>query len=366
MRIKLLFQCLILFSTHTNAQGSDWEKDVPGKLIPAVPSKIPGVKINEVFALVNRLSVISEPKGFNVKERFTPAEGKQILSGSLSISFYEYYSFDKGPVQLVDAHPPTIVISYNNPFDLMNDQSIFLREQTAALNMPLMFTDTFALTTTTMNGYKIGLGVDTEFDSRIPLFVLNPRNIPLFRSVSNEEYLKFFTGKLGLDIEKETRNLEEAKRIFVEASSNTALNAVLPELQKQQVGMSRWISFLKEKKEYYTRKLAGMTPEEKKAPASYAAYKNAALMFNSKGEPLEKITGSIDYEPAGGPDAVFSTPIFTFMEQPFDNRLPKTAFQLIVILHAFRLHERHGIKDVLDEKFFPLFPYKELAALMFK
>lgn len=362
-----IVNCLILFSMNADAQSAIWEKEIPGKLIITRNTKKEDVNINNILSLVNRLICISQPKGFNVHQWFTtPTLENKVYKGRLYINFYRYYRFDKGPVLLQSSHPKSITISYNDPYDLMNEQSIFLSEESEKLGMPLLFTDTFPLVYTDINGFIVSQGLDTEFDSRVPVFVLNPKKTGYFRQLTNEEYYRFFIGKLDLDISRDTVTLNEGKSMLKEAASNKALASTLPELEKQHKAFSRWIAFLKKKKQWYEKNLAEMPAEQKKYPARFAAYAKPARMMDGNGNYLEEITGYVEYEPLHATDTIFTRPVFTFIKQPFDVKLPVGALQLLVIFHAYSQNEQAGIRELLDKCFFPLLPYRELASLMYK
>ena len=366
MKAIIIFILSILACCQLQAQGADWHSEVKGKLHKADYSHSGGVKIREIFDIINKLTCISQPMGFDVKQWYTtPAAGK-VYTGRLYINFYRYYSFDKGPVQLSTSHPKTVVFSYNNPGDLMNEQSIFHQDITSSLNLPVMFTDTFPLQFKDIDGVPVGHGLDTEYDSRVPVFVLNPKNKAYFRPVRMEEYIQFFIGKLSVDISKDVKILDESLLTLAEAVKNPILKDVIPELQLQQKVMEKWIAFLKNKKSLYEKKLASMSAEERKAPAAYSIYTDPARTMDPKGQPVETITGHIDYEPAGDPNAILTKSVFTFANQPFDTKMPKAAIQLLVIFHPNPQGERDEIADLLDEKFFPMLSYKALQALMYK
>jgi len=169
-----------------------------------------------------------------------------------------------------------------------------------------------------------------------------------------------------LDIEKDSRQIQENNSTLKEIAANPALKSSLSELQKTSNALIRWVEFSKKKKIYYERKLATLSKEERKAPAYYVLPKNVAKTMDTQGNYIENISGDIPYEPEDGQEALAKVPLFTFIKDPFHLKLPNTAFQLIVIEHAFRQNEKDPVKDVLDESFFPLLPFKEMAALMYK
>ncbi len=54
------------------------------------------------------------------------------------------------------------------------------------------------------------------------------------------------------------------------------------------------------------------------------------------------------------------------VKNPFDAKLPKAAFQLIVIKDPFSEGDKNKIKELLEGQFYPLLSFKEIAALMYK
>lgn len=346
------------------SQGSDWHKDVEGKLFPVTGKSVQGLKADEIFKIINRIPAISDPKGFNVKEWFETSMDGKTYSARLYVNFYQYYSFDKGPVQLQTSHPYSISIYVNEPKQLMNEQSILFGQEAIQLKSPVMFSDTFGLDYKNTNGYNVGHGINTEFESNIPIYVLNPGGLSFFRPITQEEYLRFFIGKLGLDIEKDQKQMDANKS---DLANNPLMKSSLPEFEIGQSLLKKWIEFLKQKKQYYEKKLSAFTPAEKKAPASCALHLQSAQLIDENGNYVEHLSGHIPYEPAEeGTDAFKVIPLYTFKKDPFDTKFPKTSFQIIVIKEGFRVDEVNEIKSFLSEQFYPLLSYKDLAVLMFK
>jgi hypothetical protein len=89
-------------------------------------------------------------------------------------------------------------------------------------------------------------------------------------------------------------------------------------------------------------------------------------MIDKNGKYVESISGLLPYGPAAETDTLLRTPVYTFINDPLDSKLPKIAFQLIFVVDPFREDEKHGMKDLLDKHFYPLLSFKELAALMYK
>jgi hypothetical protein len=366
MRTSTILILLIMTWARVSGQGADWHSNVKGKLHKADYSRTGTVMINKVFDVINELTFISQPMGFDVKEWYTPPEKKGVFTGRLLVNFYEYYSFGKGPVKLQTSHPHTIALVYNDPSSLMNFQSILFPQETEQMKMPAMFTDTFALSYKTINGAEVGMGIITTFDSQVPMFVLNPARIRFFRPLTQAEYIRFFIGKLGLDIEKDARQLEENKTLIKEIS-NSPLQAVsLPELEKANLGLSIWVAFLRSKKNYFEKRLSELSDSALAAPASYVVPKVAAVITDRNGRYVGNITGHLPYEPNEGQDAIFTRDIFTFVKSPFNTRLSPAALQLIVIEHEFSVNEKDPLKDEMDQKFFSLLSYGKLAALMLR
>lgn len=362
----LLFAIFLIVVNQAKSQGADWEKDMPGRLIKAPSCKIPGFKIDALFGIINRIPVITQPKGYDVQQLFYASTKGKVYNAHLVIRFPLYYSFGKGPVKIETAHPPIVGLYINDPKQLMNEQSILFPQEAMNLNLPVMFTDTFSITYKNINGENVGSGTNTQFDSRLRFYVLNPRHTRFFKSITQEQYIRFWIGKLSLDIDKDTKQVEEGKSNLAEISGNPTLRTSIPEIQKNLNAFIKWVDFLKGKKKYYEKKLANLSPEEKKLPAYYAMQADGAAMMDKNGNYKENISGHIPYEPAEGTDALFRTPIYTFINEPFDSKLPKAAFQLIVIVDPYREGEKDEIKEVLDKQFYPLLSFKEIAELMYK
>ena len=247
MRLTIIILSLLTY-THVHSQRADWERNEQGKLFPVTGINVPGMKIQEIFKIINRIPALAQPIGFNVKQWYETNTKTKNYTARLHVNFYHYYSFDKGPVQLQSSHPIGMSIYINETKVLMNEQSIILRDETELLKMPVMFSDTFNLVYKMTNGYNVGHGIDTEFDSNIPIYVLNPMGLSFFRPITQEEYLKFFIGKLGLDIEKDKKQLEENITSMAAMANNPLMKTMVPELEVGQNNLKKWIEFLKEKK----------------------------------------------------------------------------------------------------------------------
>ena len=364
MKPLLIIQILFLLSTNpAHGQGSDWEKNVPGKLYPAPGCKIPRFKINDVFRIINEIPMIAKPKGFDVKEWFETSTIGNVYTAKLYLNFYEYYSFDGGPVQLSNSHPTTISIYINDPGQLMNPQSILFPQETKELNLPVMFTDTFTLRPIFIKDSEVLYGISTEFNSRVPLYVLKPKSAVFFKPVTKEQYIRFWIGKLSIDIDKANKQIEENKLNLVKMEKNTSVYTSLPEVKKAHEAFVKWTNFLKEQKQHYQRKLGQMTLDDKKAAAHYTMpTEDIAVMMNREGEYLEKISGHIPYEPA----ETNGIPVFTYIKDAFDSGLPKSAIQLMIIEDPYGEGETDELKELLDKQFFPILSFKEIFGLMYK
>lgn len=85
----------------------------------------------------------------------------------------------------------------------------------------------------------------------------------------------------------------------------------LPELQKMQNGLIKWVDFLKNKKQYYEKKLTELSLKEKNAPAYTAVYSDVATIMYKNGKYVENISGRIPYEPATITDTFLRKSIHT-------------------------------------------------------
>ncbi|MGZ5134334.1 MAG: hypothetical protein ACXWCG_04260 [Flavitalea sp.] len=112
--------------------------------------------------------------------------------------------------------------------------------------------------------------------------------------------------------------------------------------------------------------MAQLSAEEKRAPAHHTLYTDIATMMDKNGKYVENISGRIPYEPAESGDTVMRTPIFTFINDPWDGKLPKSAFQLIMIPYPFRQGVTGVIRTLIDNQFYPVLSVKDILALMYK
>jgi len=366
--LKLFGYGLFLLSAMpSNGQDFTWAKEVGGRLSTSKEPAVPGFKIKEVFNVINQIPVIANPKGYNVQEWFEKPESGPVYSTTLLINFYYYYRYQNGEVQYHNSHPPTISISINDPEDLMNSQSTVFNEETGALHSPVMFTDTFPISYKSINGYPAGEGVFTTFGRSLRIWVLNPRGRRFFRPITKEEYLKVYIEYLRKEVETGTKGLVEGRDALKEMENNELLKNSLSDFRNIQNAMTKWVDFEKSKKEYYEKKLAALTPEQKRAPAVYAIYKDVANIKDRQGNYVDRISRHLPYEPLEETkDTIVTKALFTFNEKAFDTQLPKTAIQLMVIRDAYDEGDKHFLKEFLDREFFPNIPLKQLAALMYR
>lgn len=369
MRLYIFICTVVLLASSANGQSIKWAKEVAGHFWPAQKTNVSGYKIHTIFDLVNQVPAVAHPKGYDIQEWFSISKEETPHTIHLYINFYYYYNYQNGPTKRLDAHPPTMTISINDPKALMDDQHYLFKEETDALHLPVMFTDkdTFPVAPQTINSYPLMQGINTIFNRPTRFYAINPKGIRFFRPVTKEEYVKAFLKNLTKDYDQQSKGIAETKKTIEEFEKNEALKNSLNDLKITHQEMIRWVAFLKSKKEYYEKKLASFTAEEKKAPAVYAMYKNAALTHDRYGNSFEKISGSIPYEPLESmEDTLATAALFTFNERAFDPTLPKGSFQLIVISEAHQVDDDRELKLFLDQQLYPFLPLKELAALMYK
>ena len=367
-RITILYSLLsFIFIRLANAQEVKWQKDVPGKIYPLRSATAVGVKLAPIFSILERIPIIAHPKGFDVHESFVESTVEVPLMAAAHVNFFNFYTYDNGPVQQSKAHVPTLSVVINNPKVLMDDQNYLFSEETGALGLPQLFTDTFPVTYRMINGYSVGVAVGMQFGRNNRMYVLNPRHVSLFRPVTKEEYLKAFIKNLSTTIDGHKDGLVESKKNIADLEKMKQFKDQLGDLKELNAAMIKWVQFLEGKRDYFQNKLASLLPSEKKAPAVYAMYKDIAVMKDRDHNYLKEISGHIPYEPLEiTSDTVSTAALYTFNEKTFDPQLPKNAFQLMVITEAFDMDSNKEMKFVLDKDLYPLIPFKELAALMYK
>lgn len=369
-RYTLAFILPLLLTLQLTAQDFTWDKETAGHFWPAKKTSAPGYNINAIFDLVNGLPVIARPKGYDVQEWFAISTEESPPAAHLYINFYYYYKYQNGPTQRLDAHPPTLSISINDPKALMDDQHYLFREETSALHLPVLFTDrdTFPVSEQIINGYRLMQGINTKFNRPTRFVVLSPKSIRLFRPVTKEEYLKAFIENLRRDIADRSKGFADSLATLEQLYKMSAVDKnAIDDMRKMFSAAGRFVTYEKSKMEYYQKKLASMAVEEKRAPAYYAMYKTAPLFKDRDGNYVEKMSGEFMYAPLEDTkDTLVTRPLFTFNEKAFDPKLAKNAIQLIVISEALQVDDDRELKRFFDSELYPFLPLKELAALMYK
>lgn len=364
---KALIYFLVLFISENAKTQITWEKDKPGYFNPAPPLKINGFRAPAIFDIVNRIPFITHPRGMDVYEGISGELDQfeeHVYTGKLNIAMPKYYRYNNGPVEK-EGEYCWLKISINNRSEIMDMHSFLFVDETEKLNLPRMFTDTFPVRYESINGYPVGQTANTTFGN-VRLFILNPAHRPAFKQLTREEYLRFWIGKLGLDIAEHQKGLDEGKESMRAIKANSSLNIDMTEMEKINHGMERWVEFLKNKKKYYEKMLAGLTTAEKKSPAFYSMPKEVAVMQDRDGNYPDKISGHLPYEPAEEGPSFKTAPVLKYNPDFYDPKLPKTAMQLMVIIDCFPDDSKEDLKVFLDDNFYPFIAYKELAGLMNK
>lgn len=361
---------LLLWVARAGAQDFKWSKEVAGHFWPAKKSTLPGYQVNQVFDLMNRIPVFSHPRGYDVEEWFEVSKTGGPHMMGLYFNFYYYYTYQNGAVQRLDAHPPTVVVSINNPKALMDDQQYLFSGESDALHLPVMFTevDTFAVSYTTVNGYRAGTGINNQFGRPIRFIVLNPKGTRLFRPVTKEEYLKVFIEHYEREIRERDKDSADRRNTLEETANNPLFDQkTIDKLRKDFAAMDKFFAYERSKVAYYKKMLANMDAPERKSPARYAMYKKAPLLYDKNGNYFDTISGELMYAPLESTEDTLATRrLFTFNEKAFDPKLPKSAIQLMVIFEAHQVDDDREFKRFLDRELYPQLPLKELAALMYR
>jgi hypothetical protein len=364
--IRFIFVLFFLsLISGVNAQEYTWEKDYPGTFLSSGPSPVKNFKAKEVFDIFNQLPFITRPKGFDVKEviMITKEESQaDVYSGNLIMSIKKYYRYHNGPIEKSEG--PGFKIKINNRNWLMNTKNQPFGTELDQLHLPPVFTDTFPVRYETINGYMVGTAFNLEFGGS-KMFILNPRRKALFVQLTKEQFLKVWISKLELEIKETSSGLEESRQTVKSMASNLALKSTMEEMEKINRSTAAWIDFLKEKRAAYEKKLQTMTVAEKALPAFYSMPKEVALRQDSHGKYFEKISGHLPYEPDEGVESFETRPIYIFNPSFYDPNLPKTAFQLMIILYPFDTNSTDELKTTMDENLFSKINYKALAELMY-
>ena len=351
---------LLIASAYANAQRDyKWEREHPGVREKPKGNTAPGFAANRVFEILNQIPIIHQPKGFDVRQSSSIRLNGNVYKGLLTVGLPRYYRWGNGPLLKEGEYYMTHI--YINDREEMRDiYSHFMSEETDKLKLPTIYTDTFAVSYQTINGCLVGTARSRVNQN---LYVLNPRMRPLFIPVTKEEFVKLWVGKLGLDIAKEKEQLA----IFKEQINDIKDNAEALANMKQTIKLSEvWLDYLLEKKKVYDQKLASLTEGEKKEPAYYATPKKMAVL-QEKGKYVDKVTGDMANEMPDLIEAQSKAPLFRFNPDFFDPKLPKTAFQLIVIKDGFRQGWKESeLMPLIEKEFFPLINFKQLTELMYK
>ena len=120
-------------------------------------------------------------------------------------------------------------------------------EEIVKLNVATMFTDTFAITYKNINGAEVSSGIHTEFNSNRRLYILNANHARFFKPILQGLWI----ANLGLDIDKDKKQLEESKSNLTEMAGKPALKETIPEIEKQLSAFIKWINFLKSKNQLF-------------------------------------------------------------------------------------------------------------------
>lgn len=370
--LKLLLVPLLgLIQLSSNAQEFKWAKDAEGKLYPMNKIPYPGFRSKEVFELFHHIPAISHPKGFDVRESWTAHTKLVPKSAILIFAIHHYFTYKNGPIKKNNNQPPQIEVSINNPEDLVDRHSSIFIDETEALGMPIMYTDTFPTSYQDINGYGARYFINNNYSSNLKSYLLNPMNLRIFKAVTREEYLKVFINHLDIEIKQQTEANAETKKTITSFEKNDQLRNSLDDLRQVNESMIKWVDFLKSKRSYYQKKLISLSQEERKKPATWAMYNNPANTKDKKGNYLETISGSLPYEPMESTEGILASGhLYSFYEKIFDNRLPGTAFQLIIISEPYWQGPLKGIqkemREFFEENVYPFFPFKEMEAIMGK
>ena len=127
----------------------------------------------------------------------------------------------------------------------MDNQSVMFSEETNALNIPKIFTDTFPLSYKTINGCRVGEGINTEYGRPVRFLMLNPSNRPVFRPVTAEQYIRVFLVRLNAEIAEESKGLEESAKTFEELAKNPALKSSMAQLESSRNTMVKLVELKK-------------------------------------------------------------------------------------------------------------------------
>ncbi len=367
--MKTIFSIFIVCLFHNFASAQDgiiWAKDHPGLYHKSKPCSISGFKLNAIYDVLNQIPFLTHPKGFDVYENVNvrPIQNDKAYRGGLLLHFDAYFNaLGKGII-----HVPQkfllLNIRVNETEELMNNNSVILLDESSRLDMPLIFTDTFAVKYEEINGYSVGYVVNNELGRDIPYYVLNPKHKACFIQWTKQQYIEFWIKKLNLDFDDIAKQLVQDKKDYKETQNNETLKAILPQLEKGIKYDNNMYTYYKEKKKYYEDMLAQMTVTEKKQPAyCHLSEKNSLVIVDKAGNILDHFSGRMSYELASD-DSENVVPLLMFNPTFFDSHLPKTSIQFI-LFDGIGESAEEFVKNVQDQ-FYSNIPYKEIAALMYK
>lgn len=358
MKLPLIAFLFICFTSYAQEDLTT----LPGKLYHDSRPEANRPKVKAVFQLIEKVPFISQPKGMNIQEKYV-LYNTNGNNGEIRFQMLEFYRNN----EIIEANtdePPSINIDLNKPDDLMDATTIFYDGKWKQVGLPVMFTDTFTIKYSKINGYAVGQADDKRF--KIRKYIINPKQSALFRPVTQEEYLSFFVEKLREQIKEDAEMQLEAKAQIETLKTNPSLKSTLNEVMQINDAMVRYTAFMKTKLSAYEKKLINLAAAEKKAPAYWYGHKDPAVPMKD-GKPVLEIKGHLDHEPADkDEDLIFKIPVFTFSEIFFDPKLPKDAISLFVFWKPFPETSTSPLKKRVETELFPLIPYKELAALMYK
>ena len=93
MRLTIIILSLLTY-THVHSQRADWERNEQGKLFPVTGINVPGMKIQEIFKIINRIPALAQPIGFNVKQWYETNTKTKNYTARLHVNFYHcFFSF---------------------------------------------------------------------------------------------------------------------------------------------------------------------------------------------------------------------------------------------------------------------------------
>jgi hypothetical protein len=355
-----------LLSIAGNMQSSAQENlnSIPGKLYHDTRPQANKPRIKGLFQAIESIPFFSQPKGMDIQENYI-FYNKEGNNGTLLFSMNLFYKDKGGKINANTNEPPAISVTLNEPKLLMDPNTIFYHSESPS-SLPVMFTDTLPIHYSELNGGRVGQLYDERGKNK--KFVINPRHTTLFRPVTKEEYLKYFIEKLNGEIKEDSLHQIQMNAELAPLKNDPSLKATLDEVERINDGMLKYAAFRKKKKQFYERKLATLSPADKKARAYRIGHKDVAMPMKD-GNPVEEISGHLEYEPVEeNEDLVFKLPVFTFNNKFFDQKLPAGAISLIVISSPFKENDVNppALKEIVEREVFPYISYKLLADKMYQ